>query len=232
MNDTTAPPFAPLSPLEISGALCSRVMHDLSNQVSGILGNAEYAQRGDGDPANLQKALQAITISANNAGKLLGQCLPLQQLIQRESFPYPALDLAADIAEAAGLAPGWRVNPPPELRGEVRVQPRWFTSAVWQLAREADTPHGEIEFSCGPAMFPVVWSGQNPNTAQSIELFQITLRYRADQPLFENGVKISPDRFALCAAHEIVRRLKGQILNHPKPPGRQEIFVLLPLTNG
>jgi hypothetical protein len=232
MNDTTAaPPFAPLSPLEISGALCARVIHDLSNHISGILGNAEYAQSGDADPANLQKALQAITLSANNAGKLLGQCLPLQQFIAREAFPYPAPEQAADIAEAAGLAPGWRVNAPPRLTGEIRVQPRWLTSAVWQLAREADTQHGEIDFACGPAVFPVVWSGQNPNAQQSIELFQITLRYRADQPLFENGVKINPERFALCAAHEIIRRLKGQILTHPKPPGRQEIFVLLPLAN-
>src|SRR6185312_14736408 len=86
MNDTAlASAITPLSPLEISGALCARVSHDLSNQVSGILGNAEYAQRGDADPADLQKALEAITVAANNAGQLLGQCLPLQQLISREA---------------------------------------------------------------------------------------------------------------------------------------------------
>jgi len=227
MNEP-AHPIAPLSSLEISGAICARVIHDLANLVSGIVGNAEYAQRTTDDPEGLKKALEAISLSANNAGKLLGQCLPLQQFITREAFPYPAVELAADIAESACLAPGWRVNAPPKLTGEISVQPRWLNAAIWQLAREADTSQGEIEFTCGPAVFPIVWSGANPNGGHPRQLFQITLRYRADFPLFPEGNQIT-DKFALLAAHELIRRSKAQIISRPKPPGRQEIILLIPL---
>jgi hypothetical protein len=158
----------PLSSLEISGAICGRVFHDLSNLISGIMGNAEYAQNTTVDPANLQKALQAISLSANNAGKLLGQCLPLGQLVSREAFTYEVADQAADIAEAACLAPGWRVVPPAELAGQIKVQSSWLTSAVWQIARATEASGGELEFTCGPAVFPVVWSGPNPNPDQPV----------------------------------------------------------------
>jgi hypothetical protein len=230
MNETQHS-VTPLSSLEISGAICARVIHDLANLVSGIMGNAEYAQRGDANSANLQKALQAITLSANSAGKLLGQCLPLQHYISRSAFPYPIAELAADIAEAACLAPGWTVNAPPPLTGDVSVQPRWLTSAIWQLAREAEVTSGEINFLCGPAVFPVVWSGTSLNGSQPSQLFQITLSYKSDHQLLSNGAAISPERFALLAAHEIIRRCKGQIHSRPKPPGRQEISILIPLLN-
>jgi hypothetical protein len=228
MNETHHS-VTPLSSLEISGAICARVIHDLTNLLSGIMGNAEYAQRADADPANLQKALQAITLSANSAGKLLGQCLPLQHLVSRASVPYPIAELAVDLAEAACLAPGWSVNAPPALDGEVSVQPRWLTAAIWQLAREADVTSGEINFLCGPAVFPVVWSGSNLSGTQPRQLFQVTLSYRSDHQLLTNGAPISPERFGLLAAFEIIRRSKGQIHSRPKPPGRQEISVLIPL---
>jgi hypothetical protein len=228
MNEPHSP-ATPLSPLEISGALCARVVHDLSNLLSGIIGNAEYAQRPDADPASLQKALQAISLSANSAGKLLGQCLPLQQFIVRSAFPYDTVEQAAAIAESAGLAPGWRVTVAPKLTGQVAVQPRWLTAAVWQIARESETSHGEIHFACGPAVFPVVWSGSSSNFNQPAQLFQITLSYRGDQPLFTPTSQIGSDRFGLLAAYELIRRFKGQIHCRPKPPGRQEISILLPL---
>src|SRR5262249_36283992 len=126
------PSLTPLSPLEVSGALCARVIHDLSNLLVGIIGNAEYLQRADADPAHMQKALQAISVSANSAGKLLGQCLPLQQLVGRSAFPFETVEQATAIAESAGLAPGWRVTVSPKLTGHVVVQPGWLTGAIWQ----------------------------------------------------------------------------------------------------
>jgi hypothetical protein len=228
MNQPNSP-TNPLSPLEVSGALCARVIHDLSNLLSGIIGNAEYAQRPDADPAGLKKALEAISLSANSAGKLLGQCLPLQQFIVRSAFPFDTVEQAATIAEAAGIAPGWRVTVAPKLTGQVAVQPRWLTAAVLQIARETETSQGEIQFVCGPAVFPVVWSGSNPNFSQPLQLFQITLTYRGDQPLFPLSGQINPERLPLLAAHELIKRFKGQIHSRPKPPGRQEISILLPL---
>lgn len=228
MNDTDIPTTS-LSALEISGAISARVIHDLSNLISGILGNAEYAQQSATDPANLQKAIQAISHSANSAGKLLGQCLPLQRLISGEAFPFEVSVQAAMIAEAAGLAPGWRATVPLELAGQVCVQPRWLSAAIWQIAREAEVSRGEIEFVCGPAVFPVAWRGSNANASRPMNLFQIILRYRSDQALFSHEGPVNSARFGLLAAHELIRRFKGQIHSSLKPPGRQEISVLIPL---
>lgn len=220
----------PLSALEVTGAICSRVVHDLSNLLSGIVGNAEYAQNPEVTPAEMQKAVQAISVSANAAGKLLGQCLPLQLLVSREAFPFDTSELALIIAEAAGLAPGWRVAEPAPLTGQVRVQPRWLSAAVWQIAREAEANSGELEFACGPAVFPVVWHGPGASATRQPDLFQITLRYRSDHPLFTKDGPANPDRFGLLAAYELIRRFKGQIHSRLKPPGRQEISVLIPLS--
>jgi len=228
MNETDIPTTS-LSALEISGAISARVIHDLSNLISGILGNAEYAQQSPADPANLQKAIRAISVSANAAGKLLGQCLPLQRLVSGEAFPYDVNAQAAMIAEAVGLAPGWRAAIPLGLNGQIAVQPRWLSAAIWQIAREAEVSRGEIEFACGPAAFPAVWHGANPNADRPLELFQIRLQYRSDQMLFSKEGPVNPGRFGLLAAHELIHRFKGQIHSCLKPPGRQEISVLIPL---
>jgi hypothetical protein len=229
MNQSETP-TNPLSSLEISGAISSRVFHDLSNLMSGIMGNAEYLQNTtDADPATLKHAIHAISISADSAGKLLRKCLPLQRLVSAEGFPYDAAEMAARIAEASGLAPGWRVTDAPQLAGQLRVQPRWLASAVWQIAREADAPGGEIDFAFGPVVFPVVWRGPNPNSGRPLSLFQINFRYRSDEMLFSEEGPVDPDRYGLLAAHELIRRFKGQIHARPKPPGRQEISILIPM---
>ena len=221
--------IAPLSGLEMTGAICAKVIHDLSNLMSGIVGNAEFACNHEADPASVQKAIQAISVSAKAAGKLLGQCLPLQLLVANEAFPYDTSELALIIAEAAGLAPGWRVAEPAPLTGQVRVQPRWFTAALWQIAREADAQSGEIEFACGPAMFPVVWHGTGANARPPSNLFQITMRYRSDHALIGKDGPANPDRFGVLAACELIRRFRGQIHARSKTPGRQELSILIPL---
>ena len=223
---------SPLSALEISGAICARVIHDLSNLTSGIIGNAEYAQAPTVTPENLQKALQAISQSANTAGKLLGQCLPLQRLVSNEAVPIDADDMARRIIESSGLAPGWRADAKEHLAGQIRVQPRWFAAAVWQLARETAAARGEIQISRGPAVFPdiVCWHGdlRQPDFERSVEFFQVTLHYRAEQMLFPANGPVSPDHFGLVAVHELVRRFRGQMHPRAKPPGRQEISILIP----
>jgi hypothetical protein len=220
---------APLSGLELTGAICARVVHDLANLMSGIVGNAEFALNPEADPANVRKAVQAIGVSANAAAKLLGQCLPLQLLVSNEAFPCDAGEIALVIAESAGLAPGWRVaEPSPPLTGQVRVQPRWLSAAIWQLAREADSQTGEVEFACGPALFPVVWHG-TAGTRGPVNLFQIMLRYRSDHALMSKDGPINPDRFGLLAACELIRRFKGQVHARSKSPGRQELSILIPL---
>src|SRR5881396_2957647 len=119
MNEGFA--ITPLSALEVSGAVSARVVHELANMVSGIVGNAEYAGNLTQGNNELQKAIQAISASANSAAKLLGQCLPLQTLITEQTFPFEVSEQAQCIAEATGLAPGWRAKVPPGLNGQIKV---------------------------------------------------------------------------------------------------------------
>jgi signal transduction histidine kinase len=224
--DTSTSPF---SALEISGAVSARVMHDLSNLLSGIIGNAEYAARATSTGADLSKVINAISTSANSAGRLLGQCLPLQQALSRETFPVEVSEQAAQIVETTGFAPGWRAVAPAELGGQIKVQPCWLTSLVWQIARETCASHGEVQFACGPAEFPIVWHGPTPNKDRALRLFQISLRYKSEEPLVSDTAPVTPDRPALLAAFELIKRFKGQIQSHTKPPARQEISILLPL---
>ena len=221
--------IAPLSSLEISGAVSARVIHELSNLLSGIVGNAEYAGVMTGDPAGLQKAIQAISISANSAGRLLGQCLPLQRSISYETFPYDAGEQAFRIAESAGLSPGWRAAVPDGLAGQIKVHPRWLAASVWQIARDTQAHSGEVDFAVGPVAFPVLWNAPKNAPGQPIRLFRIILKYKAEQPLVSEEHPVTPERAGLLAAQELIRRFKGQIQYLPKPPSRQEINVMIPL---
>jgi hypothetical protein len=229
MGELMKTSYPPLSLLEVSGALSARVMHDLSNMLSSIMGNAEFAQRPGMDAERLQKALQAISASSHSAAKLLGQCVPLQQLVARAALPVETAEQAAAIEKSVNQAPGWKVTVPSKLSGKITVESRWLTAAVLQVAREANSSMGEIHFSCGPAVFPVTWSGSNPNPGQPVQLFQIKLLCRGEQPLFPLPKELEPAKFALLAASELIQRFKGQIYARPKPPGRQEIIILLPL---
>lgn len=220
---------SPLSELEIAGAICALVIHDLSNHLSGILGNAEYATHVMNDPERLQKAIQGISQAAHLAGKLLEQCLPLQRRVVTSSFPCETAEQAELIAETRGLAPRWRLINPAGLTGSIRVQPRWLAAAVWQIVRETEAEQGEMEFGCGPAIFPVVWRGASKTPGRPPALFQITLRYRAEQTLLPEDGSIPSDRPGLLAALELIRLAKGQVHCRSLPPGRQEICVLIPL---
>ena len=219
----------PLSALEVAGAVSARVIHDLSNLISGIVGNAEYAARMSNDPAGLRKAIEAISTSANAAGKLLGQCLPLQHSIATAAFPFDVNEQAAMIAEGSGLMPSWRATLPPAMTGQIKVQPRWLAGAVWQIVRELQVPRGEIEFAVGQAVFPATWSSQIPNRGRPTQLFQILLRYRSEQILVSKETPVTPERPGLLAAFELIKRFKGQLQSRSKPPGRQEISILIPL---
>jgi hypothetical protein len=221
----------PMSALEIVGAVSAKVLHDLANLVSGIIGNAEFAEKMTSDAAALQKALQAVSTAANAAGKVLGGCLPLQLSIAGSLVPYDVGEMAANIAESSGLVPGWRASIAPALTGHIKVQPRWLVVAVWQIAQETDVPRGEVEFATGPAVFPIVWHGSHshPENGRALQLFHILLRYRSEELLAEKVSAVSSDRPGLLAACELIRRFKGEIHFQSKPPGRQEISVLIPL---
>jgi hypothetical protein len=223
------PAASPLSALEISGAICAKVVHDLSNLTSGIIGNAEYAQGSGPHPESLQRALEAISRAANSAGKILGQCLPLQRLVTGEAAITDAAEAGRRITESAVMAPGWRVEAIGPLTGQVRVQPRWLAAAVWQIVLETESPRGEIHLSCGPAVFPVVWRGIKRGADGPPDFFQIAYRYRSEQMLFSTDGPANPERFGLLAVHELIRRFRGQIHARPKPPGRQEISILIPM---
>ncbi|EEF60792.1 hypothetical protein [Pedosphaera parvula] len=220
----------PLSPLEISGAISAKVIHDLANMVGGIIGNAEYAADAAGDSPSLKKAIQAITTSANSAGRILGQCLPLQRSITGAAFACDTNELAKRIAAANSYAPEWRVNVPSNLRGQVQAQGRWLIGAVWQIVRETKAVQGEMDFLCGPAVFPVTWRSLGLNQGRPIDLFQINLRYRSEQTLLPPDNSVTAENPGLFAACELLRVSKGQIQCRTKSPGRQEISLLLPLT--
>jgi hypothetical protein len=116
---------------------------------------------------------------------------------------------------------------PPDLNGTARVQPRWLAGAVWQIAIDSQARAGNIDFASGPLTPPLRWRG----TAPPASLFQILLRYRAEQPLFNDEGPLVADRLGLFAAWELVRCFKGQIHQRAPGAGQQEIALLIPLVS-
>lgn len=222
----TARPEEPgLSFLETSGALSAGLVHDLNNQISAIVGNAEYAAHVAPSDERLARALESIRTASNRAGKLLAQYGQFRRRIGDHTRICPTAEVALAIQENLPPASGWRIHIPDGLTGCVRIQPDWFARMIAQVLSDTGSRAGRVDIAEGPLERPWPWRGSPVGAG----VFQVFVSCRSSQPLFGEDGPLQPDVPGAVAAWELMRSFRGQINARVSGPDQQEIAILLPM---
>ncbi len=218
-----------LSPLEQEGVLFRQLVHDFSNHLAIVAGNAQAAEASLSDPAMLQQALRAIGNACARANEFLTAYEQLPRRAQHETPSIEVLSAVQVISEANPEPAGWAVSIAGALRGHIAAEPRWVAFAVWQLVRQAGAPRGEIRLmqSKFPSHLP-----RPPRLAQvsaQPELFQIEIRWESPAALMQEQESSRPTNIRLAIVFGLLRWLNGWPIYRFAHPNRHWCLFCLPL---
>ena len=218
-----------LSPLEQEGVLFRQLIHDFSNHLAIVAGNAQAAEASLSDPATLQQALRAIGKACARANEFLTAYEQLPRDAQCESPIIELVSAVQTISEANPEPAGWELSIAGTLRGQIAAEARWIAFAVWQLVREAGTPNGEIRLmqSKFPNHLP-----RPPRLSRGMgqpELFQIEIRWESPAALLPEHESSRPTNIRLAIVFGVLRWLNGWPIYRFAHPNRHWCLFCLPL---
>lgn len=219
-----------LSPMEMMGALTVRLIHDLSNHLTILAGNAQVLEMVRDNPERLAKVVERIKTSATNAGELLDRFARLRQELRYRSTPHALADCLRELQNLNPLAAGWRVESGGGLEGRVALEPRWVAFAVWQVALLSGAPQGRVLLTAGD--FPADWLSPAyvPARLREKRLFRCELTWSGPGPWLDEKEAAKPMDLQLATAYEVFKIIDGWA-HYQFLPGDQHRFNLfLPLT--
>jgi hypothetical protein len=222
------PPGARLSPLESLGVLMSRLLHDLTNPLAVMAGNAQIAELAIGDPALLAQALKSMHQASNAAGELLDGYANYHRELGRDASAV-ALNEVADRIIATNPQPAlWPVTRTGPIEGDVALEPRWLAFAVWTVARESGAATGTVECSRqsahGARSRPLSFSAPTASARLGV-----ALRGQSARPLFSNPQNTRPHALPLVVVWDLMRWVNGGIEYEILPAGAHRCWLEIPL---
>ncbi|HVR35054.1 MAG TPA: hypothetical protein VMS21_04310, partial [Methylomirabilota bacterium] len=189
MPDPSAPsPGEPgLNPLERCGALMSRLLHELTNRITVIAGNAQLVEVCADDPARQSEALQTLIQEADHTGALLDQFAALRREIGTD---LPAIPLEQiQRALGAALPAGWRLEPWDTPAGGLRFPLSWVSFCARAIATGSGAVEGTLRLSVIPLPAGPQWFGMAPPHVASPRLFSMEFSYSGGRDLLPQGRK-------------------------------------------
>ena len=208
--DASLPPGARLSPLESLGVLMSRLLHDLTNPLAVLAGNAQIAGLAPADPELQAKALNSIQQASDVAGELLDRYADFRRSFSQRTAEIPVGAVIDHLVQSNPHPAHWPVTIAGDFRGWVAVEPRWVAFAIWALANESGAGAGTVE--CARESRSLIRPGSTPawSPPRSAGL-RIKVRWQSDQPLFSCPETNRPDSLELTVIWELVRWMEGVI---------------------
>lgn len=219
-----------LSSFECQGALMPRLVHEMTNQLLIISGNAQIAERSDNDPLQAAQAVKAIRQASEIAGKLMdGYAGFLRQL------PVPAASVAASevasmIAQNAGQNHGWRIDLAGPLTGYAAVDPRWIAFAIWQIVHESQAQDGEITLCCGIPRKSMPLTIPASAHIESHHMLQIVMNWRSPAPLLREEEMRKPKNLSLAVIYGLLSGVGGDCYYFFGKPDQNRFTLMAPLT--
>lgn len=218
-------PAPGLSPMEMMGALTVRLIHDLSNQLTILAGNAQVLELVRDNPERLAKVAERIKTSATNVGELLDRFARFRQELRYRAGPHALAECVREIGALNPLKAGWKVEASPGLVESVALEPRWIAFAIWQIAQLGGAPQGRVTLTEGN--FPADWPSPAyvPSRLREKRLFRCELVWTGPGPWLDEKEAAKPTDLHLATAYEIFKIVDGwghyQFL-----PGEQHRFNL------
>jgi len=230
MSEAPIKPEEPsLPPLELMAAMSSLLVHDLANHVSVISGNTQFAQLVIRDPERLDTALKAILQASEVASNLLRKCGPLRRSLVNVFGQSEITDLARGLGALAGSHPGWILEVPPQLAGQIVLASHWVVLLAREIIAETKADHGVV--SLAHAAYPKnsARSKSLPPGTSTEHLLNLTLAYVSDQSFPFAEIRSRYGNLLLAAAYELITNAGGSLDCITREPTRQHVVLGIPL---
>lgn len=229
--DTETVKHAPgLSPMEMMGVLMVRMIHDLSNQLTILAGNAQVLDLVRGDPERLAKVIDRLKTSSTNVGKLIEQFARFRQDYRYRAVPHALTECLQELEALNPFSSRWKVATVGEMSGQIALEPRWVAFAVWQVALLGGADTGSIQISAGK--FPADWDAPAyvPSRLRQHELLQCELRWSGPGPWLEEKEAAKPSDLNLATAYEILKIIDGWAHYKFVPDEQHRFNLFFPLS--
>lgn len=230
-SKAASPGMPLLSPFECQGALMPRLVHEMTNQLLIISGNAQIAERSDNDPLQAAQAVKAIRQASEIAGKLLDGYAGFLRRLPASAAAGSVSELASLIARNAGQNHGWRIDLAGPLAGLTSVDPRWIAFAVWQIVHESQVQEGEITLCCGIPRTSIPLTIPASAQIESNQMLQIVMNWRSPVPLLREDEMRKPKNLSLAVIYGLLSGVGGDCYYFFGRPDQNRFTLLAPLAN-
>ena len=237
MNPLPEKPFADrqsqfaggLSPMEIMGALTVRLIHDLTNQLTILAGNAQVLEMVRTNPERLGKVIERIKSSSTVAGELLDQFARFRQDLGFRTTPHSSTECLRELDALNPLRGAWKAELRGELHGRVALEPRWVAFTVWQAALQTQSPAGQVTVSEGG--FPLDWAapGHVPSRIKERQLLRCELSWSKPAAWLEELEAAKPTELGRAVVYELVKIVDGWVHYQFLPNDQHRFNLFLPL---
>lgn len=221
---------AGLPPMEMMGVLMVRLIHDLSNQLTILAGNAQVLEMVRNNPERLGKVIERIKNSSANAGTLIDRFARFRQEMRLRTVPNSLAECLRSLDTLNPLTGGWVVDVRGDLAGEVALESRWVAFAVWQVAILCGVPRGRVTLSAGD--FPADWPAPAyvPSRLREKQLFRCELAWSRPGPWIDDTEAAKPNDLALATAYEILKIVDGWAHYQYSADAAHRFNLFFPLT--
>jgi hypothetical protein len=219
-----------LSPMEMMGVLMVRMIHDLSNQLTILAGNAQVLDMVRNNPERLAKVIDRIKTSSTNVGNLIERFARFRQDYRYRAAPHALKECVREVEALNPFSPGWTVELAGELNGQIALEPRWVAYAVWQVALLGGGGAGSLRVSAGG--FPADWDAPAyvPSRLREQKVLQCELRWQGPGPWLEEKEAAKPSDLNLATAYEILKIIDGWAHYKFVPDEQHRFNLFFPLS--
>ena len=224
-----------LSELEKSGVIMSRMLHELTNHLSILIGGMQLVDSCKDDPALAAVSMDAIREAGRTIGEIVERYACFHRQIPNEAGVYKVEEIVQEIQEgirAIGLdAPSqWTIIPPADLAAMAQVESRWVRYAVLEIIRHSQSPSGTISIYTPGMTFDGRGLRQHAilSAAQS---FQIAVTWPSDKPAFQDSDLFKPSDLSVATLIGIIRWARGNASYAHVPPTESRFWLSLPLAD-
>ncbi len=211
------------SPLEQLGALGSLLVHDMANHMCIISGNATFAQMVLQDPAQLNKAVEAIAKAGERMSFILSQCGDFRRTLGEQLPRGGAAETVAGVRQVFAAHPGWSLEVAGEFQGPLLVPTAWAVFAVQQVLAEIQVPTGSAKARrvqmASDTTFLLPFGGA---------YVEVRLHWESDRPFSIEEIRGRYDNVGILASFELIRQCGGKLEGYTPAPGHQEAAIIVP----
>lgn len=231
-----------VSQLEMSGVLISRMIHELTNQLTVIAGNLQLAEIAPDDPELQARALKSMRAASDALGESVERYANFRRILRNEADECPVDDLIAalnqclnsQVIDATTGLPctfdmsKWEVMTPESIPGRIQTELRWVLFAVQQVVALSRSSQGRIHAHPPGGTFDPRGLRQITSVAAQQHMLHLSVCWPSSQAAIKDQDLIKPPTLQLAVIIGLVRWINGQV-GFGYVDGENRFWISLPI---